>query len=157
MKMFNKNRKAFTLVELLVVIVVIGILFVVLVSKVDFAADDAKSAGAMTDLRSYQIAAQAIALRDNGFDSAIADLVTDLNEKLDAELALTATGVSSVTDPWGKTYKVIVSDNTVTVYSFGKNMVDNNASGDDVWCKIQYVAASAATGKADVKVTTSED
>ncbi len=43
MKNKNTKRKAFTLVELLIVIAIIGILFIVLVSKVDFATDKAKN------------------------------------------------------------------------------------------------------------------
>ena len=50
----EKKLKAFTLVELLVVIVVIGILFIVLVSKVDFAADEAKSTGVQVDMQALQ-------------------------------------------------------------------------------------------------------
>ena len=44
---------AFTLIELLIVIAIIGILFIVLVSKVDFATDKAKATGVQTTFRSY--------------------------------------------------------------------------------------------------------
>ena len=61
---FKSNRKAFTLVELLIVIAIIGILFVVLVSKVDFATDKANATGVQTDFRSFQIAFETVS-REN--------------------------------------------------------------------------------------------
>ena len=57
----SKQRKAFTLVELLIVIAIIGILFIVLVSKVDFATDKAKATGVQTDFRSFQLAFDTVA------------------------------------------------------------------------------------------------
>ena len=38
-KSFMTKKKAFTLIELLIIIAIIGILFIVLVSKVDFVTD----------------------------------------------------------------------------------------------------------------------
>ena len=64
-----KQRKAFTLVELLIVIAVIGILFIVLISKVDFTTDEAKATGVQTDFRSFQLAFDTIAQKHNGFNT----------------------------------------------------------------------------------------
>ena len=61
MKTTFKNKKAFTLIELLIVIAIIGILFIVLVSKVDFATDKAKATGVQTDFRSFQLAFEQVA------------------------------------------------------------------------------------------------
>jgi prepilin-type N-terminal cleavage/methylation domain-containing protein len=68
MSFFNKKRhsKAFTLVELLVVIAIIGILFIVLVSSVDFANDKAKASGVQTDFRSFQVAIEQVAKEYDG-------------------------------------------------------------------------------------------
>ena len=71
--MFNnkallRKRKAFTLIELLIVIAIIGILFIVLVSKVDFATDKAKATGVQTDFRSFQIAVETVAREKGGFN-----------------------------------------------------------------------------------------
>jgi prepilin-type N-terminal cleavage/methylation domain-containing protein len=63
------NKKAFTLVELLIVIAIIGILFVVLVSKVDFATDKASTTGVQTDFRSFQIAFETVSREKAGFNS----------------------------------------------------------------------------------------
>ena len=67
MKTQFKNKRAFTLIELLIVIAIIGILFIVLVSKVDFATDKAKATGVQTDFRSFQTAFEQVARENSGF------------------------------------------------------------------------------------------
>jgi prepilin-type N-terminal cleavage/methylation domain-containing protein len=67
--MKKMNKKAFTLIELLIVIAIIGILFIVLVSKVDFATDKAKATGVQTDFRSFQMAFETVAKEKAGFNS----------------------------------------------------------------------------------------
>ena len=64
--LLSKKRKAFTLIELLIVIAIIGILFIVLVSKVDFATDKAKATGVQTDFRSFQVAIESVAKEHAG-------------------------------------------------------------------------------------------
>ena len=68
-QLFNNKKKAFTLIELLIVIAIIGILFIVLVSKVDFATDKAKASGVQTDFRSFQMAFDTVAKENAGFAS----------------------------------------------------------------------------------------
>ena len=63
------NKKAFTLIELLIVIAIIGILFIVLVSKVDFATDKAKASGVQTDFRSFQVAFETVSKENAGFNT----------------------------------------------------------------------------------------
>ena len=63
------RRKAFTLVELLIVIAIIGILFIVLISKVDFASDKAKATGVQTDFRSFQVAIESVAREHAGLNT----------------------------------------------------------------------------------------
>ena len=67
-KSFTRKR-AFTLIELLIVIAIIGILFIVLVSKVDFATDKAKATGVQTDFRSFQLAFDTVAKENAGFNT----------------------------------------------------------------------------------------
>ena len=70
--MHNKkhvNKKAFTLIELLIVIAIIGILFVVLVSSVGGMIDKAKISGVQTDFRSYQYAVEQVAREFDGFNT----------------------------------------------------------------------------------------
>ena len=68
-KQLNNKKKAFTLIELLIVIAIIGILFIVLVSKVDFATDKAKATGVQTDFRSFQLAFDTVAKENAGFNT----------------------------------------------------------------------------------------
>ena len=68
-KLHFTKRKAFTLIELLIVIASIGILFIVLVSKVDFATDKAKATGVQTDFRSFQLAFDTVAKEHAGFNT----------------------------------------------------------------------------------------
>ena len=68
-KWFTSKRKAFTLIELLIVIAIIGILFIVLVSKVDFATDKAKATGVQTDFRSFQVAIESVAKENSGLNT----------------------------------------------------------------------------------------
>ena len=60
----NQKKRAFTLVEILIVVAVIGILFVTLVPRIDFAGDKARETGVKTDFRSFELAAEQI-LREN--------------------------------------------------------------------------------------------
>ena len=102
------RKKSFTLVELLVVIVVIGILFSVLISRVDFAADDARATGAMADLRAYQTSASVVSLAYNGFSDDLDTLADQLNSKLDSELHFFVVDdhlESKAKDPWGTPYE----------------------------------------------------
>ena len=68
-KSFVTKKRAFTLIELLIVIAIIGILFIVLVSKVDFATDKAKATGVQTDFRSFQLAFEQVAKENAGFNT----------------------------------------------------------------------------------------
>ena len=68
-KSLMTKKKAFTLIELLIVIAIIGILFIVLVSKVDFATDKAKATGVQTDFRSFQMAFDTVAKENAGFNT----------------------------------------------------------------------------------------
>ena len=68
-KSFMTKKRAFTLIELLIVIAIIGILFIVLVSKVDFATDKAKATGVQTDFRSFQVAFDTVAKENAGFNT----------------------------------------------------------------------------------------
>ena len=63
------RKQAFTLIELLIVIAIIGILFIVLVSKVDFATDKAKATGVQTDFRSFQLAFETVSRENSGFNT----------------------------------------------------------------------------------------
>ena len=140
-KIDQHKRKAFTLIELLIVITIIGILFIVLISKVDFATDKAKATGVQTDFRSFQMAFDTVAREQAGFSSLVGDnygkLEAAINKNLDAKLHIDiddATGeitmINSAKDPWGTEYHGKYISGTdgkdrgaIIMYSDGENMM----------------------------------
>lgn len=85
MKNSYNKRKAFTLVELLIVIVVLSLLFIVLISKVNFATDKAKATGVQVDFKSFQYAFNTVAQKHSGFNTFGWDIGdTNANGKRDS-------------------------------------------------------------------------
>ena len=132
MKRTNKTTKrAFTLIELLIVIAIIGILFVVLVSKVDFATDKAKASGVQTDFRSFQVAFETVSKENAGFASLGWDTGDDNgNRKRDSydegdtnknnimESTETWTGHKVYGEDWTGTYTLINPDDDTDKSAF---------------------------------------
>ena len=103
----KQNKKAFTLVELLIVIAIIGILFIVLISRVDFATDKAKETGVQTDFRSFQTAFYSVATELQGFPIDKTELLEQTNKNLDPALKLVFEDnkiKSMKEDTWGNDY-----------------------------------------------------
>lgn len=63
------NKKAFTLVEVLVVVVIIGILFVILMSNVDINTDKARATGVQNNFQEFALACELTAHEKLGFNS----------------------------------------------------------------------------------------
>ena len=179
--MKKMNKKAFTLIELLIVIAIIGILFIVLVSKVDFATDKAKATGVQTDFRSYQMAFETVAREHAGFEALVVvddndtpddasddtrdltALVEAVNKNLDAKLQIgydAATGDMTIgaQDPWKEVYTIEYvaavegeDRGTFVVYCGGANLTVEDGSGDDYALSTVY---SIAEGAGQVITTT---
>ena len=126
MKNFNTKRKAFTLIELLIVIAIIGILFIVLVSKVDFATDKAKTTGVQTDFRSFQVAFEQVAREKGGFntfgwDTGDADGnrernsydIGDTNQNGELDAGETWVGRKVYSEDWTGVYTLVKPGTTV--------------------------------------------
>ncbi len=130
-----KNQKGFTLVEILVVIVIIGILFTVILPRIDFASDRARQTGVKTDFKAFQTAGEGYFRESAGQGLTSAGLNTYLDEALKIPAGRTVavaapvaadTVLSNKEDPWGSKYKVLLSKPTTTtaqviVTSIGKN------------------------------------
>ena len=151
----GKQKRAFTLVELLIVVGIIGILVVTLVVAVNFSTDKAKQAGVQNIFSSYETAAQKAALQDSGFNDDLMQLASMLNKSLDSELKISVVNNSlttSATDPWGQTLKIGYSkpDGTVGQVKFvsaGPDMVLGNK--DDIISVVTY-RATTGSGNAEV-------
>ena len=143
--MKKMNKKAFTLIELLIVIAIIGILFIVLVSKVDFATDKAKATGVQTDFRSYQMAFETVAKENAGFttfgwDQGDVDYdgVRDSRDEKDTD----KNGVQNDTEADFTGRKVYIEDFT-GIYSLrkstksGENLVLGTAYDTDALARLE--------------------
>jgi len=114
----SRKKRAFTLVEILIVVAVIGILFVTLVPRIDFAGDKARETGIKTDFRSFELAAEQV-LRENAgladFDD-VAELTgaTGINLYLDKAMQFGTTGVCAKNDQWNQPYTIQIVKPTGT-------------------------------------------
>lgn len=167
-KFFNRKRGAFTLVEILVVILIIGLLFVFLVPKIDSATDKARETGIKTDMRSYQTAFEAVAREHGGLgENAIDDADTAIkliNGYLDPALKIgaatdAANGAGydvAKKDPWNNEYiftyaaKDDSNNGYVSVRTMGKDMRNTYDQADLVTAMAAYEldAAGKVTGSA---------
>ena len=101
------KKRAFTLLEVLITLVVIGILFVVLVSKVDFSITASKEMTVSTDFLTYQLALEEVCLEEKGLVGNMEILRDQLNKHLSNDFVVEANGGSITSqrlDPWGKQY-----------------------------------------------------
>lgn len=107
----NQKRKAFTLVEILIVVAVIGILFVALVPRIDFAGDKARETGVKTDFRAFELAAEQI-LRENAGLSGISTTAVlcgadGINMYLDRAMYFDGpSGECAKKDQWNQAYTI---------------------------------------------------
>ena len=121
-KKANQKKRAFTLVEILIVVAVIGILFVTLVPRIDFAGDKARETGVKTDFRSFELAAEQVLRENAGIgefcdasgDADITKLAGDngINLYLDKALQFDTSGECAKQDQWNQEYtmQIIESD-----------------------------------------------
>lgn len=107
------KKKAFTLVEILIVVAVIGILFVALVPRIDFAGDKARETGIKTDFRSFELAAEQV-LRENAGLADFDDIdelcdTNGINLYLDKAIQFDkSTGDCAKSDQWNQPYTIQV-------------------------------------------------
>ena len=152
--MFNrlmaKRKTGFTLVEILVVILIIGLLFVFLVPKIDSSTDKARETGIKTDFRSYQTAFEAVAREHGGLGAnAItneAKAIQLINGYLDPALKIGAPTTATIPtgetgydvakqDPWNNEYifhylaKDKSNNGYVSIRTMGKDMRNTYSYG----------------------------
>jgi len=125
--LLKKKKQGFTLVEILVVIVVIGLLFMFFVPRIDFVGDKARETGVKSDFRAFMLASEQV-MRENaglGFvtgatvDTATTNINTGLvadklNMYLDPAMKLTVVAsknqaTTAQLDPWNKSYVMMTN------------------------------------------------
>lgn len=135
-----KRKTGFTLVEILVVILIIGLLFVFLVPKIDSSTDKARETGIKTDMRSYQTAFESVAREQGGLGKNAVkneeNAIKLVNGYLDPALKITYAADSdematAKDDPWNNKYLVdyIAGGDTsnnaiITLRTKGKDVTD---------------------------------
>ena len=152
------TKRGFTLVEILIVVAVIGILFISLVPRIDFAGDKARETGIKTDFRSFELAAEQLIRENAGLDDFddVAALCGDngLNLYLDDALKFDDTGVSNKEDQWNQPYTVqVIKDatdtnpnNGVLVFlSNGKDSVIDGTDDDNYALAVTFVNGQIET------------
>lgn len=151
-KLQNRQKKGFTLVEILVVIVIVAILATVLIPKIAGFTDKAKETGVINDFRSMQTSIQGVGILNTGFKGLIdgedvTALVAAINKDLDVRLTFEEDAdqnlVSKQLDPWGKPYKMVIdaANDAVLIVSAG---VDG-AFKDDLEVTVPTAADGAIT------------
>lgn len=108
----KRTKQAFTLVEILIVVAVIGILFVALVPRIDFAGDKARETAVKNDFRTFELAAEQYLREEAGFWDVnnIVDLCGNgsMNRFLDKGVKFEESGECLKQDPWNNAYTVQV-------------------------------------------------
>lgn len=114
----SEKKRAFTLVEILIVVAVIGILFVTLVPRIDFAGDKARETGVKTDFRSFELAAEQILRENAGLDDFddVAELAgtNGINLYLDKAIQFDTSGECAKQDQWNQPYTMQIVKPTGT-------------------------------------------
>lgn len=117
----NLDCRGFTLLELILVVLILGILVAIVTPNYVNRMVDAKIGLAKTELQSIKIALEIQAARDAGQFPQNIDLAREVTAKY---------GLACFTDPWGTAYYYGVSNQGkgFTVFSLGPNGV---AGGND--------------------------
>jgi general secretion pathway protein G len=133
----NRNRRinqdGFTLIEIMVVILILGLLATIVVQSLRGAADKAKRTKAQADISEIKTALDRFYL-DNGFyptsDQGLAALVTaPTNGRAVPNYESGGYIEKLPTDPWGNQYIYQSDGNTYTLKSYGPDGVE---SADDI-------------------------
>ena len=146
----SDKKRAFTLVEILIVVAVIGILFVTLVPRIDFAGDKARETGIKTDFRSFELAAEQL-IRENAgladFDDVEALAGENgINMYLDKAIRFKDDGECAKEDQWNQPYTVQViqsadgnpNNGAIIFVSNGKDSLIGE-TGDNYVLVVTYV------------------
>jgi prepilin-type N-terminal cleavage/methylation domain-containing protein len=151
-KHFRERKTGFTLIEILVVVLIIGLLFIFLVPKISQATTKSKERGVMTRFNEFRQASISVLNEYSGFGKLVtvnADesvdasrLITEINKNLD-EANKFGLGTletkdggefynSSSKDPWKHQYRVYVGGidengfGEITFISYGTNKAPEN-------------------------------
>ena len=126
--MSKNNKRGFTLVELMLVVIIIGTLVAMVMPRLAGRTEQAKRAAAKADIEANIASALDLYEIDNGSYPESLDVLMEKKDGKGPYLKKRAI------DPWGNAYKYVYpgAHGDYDLYSFGKDGVDNNGEGDDV-------------------------
>lgn len=140
LKKNQKKKNAFTLAEIVVVILMIGILFMVVQSKIGNMTDKAKETGVKSDFRSFSIAAEQLERENSGLGKhetldKLCAADGGINLYLDSALQFDTSGKCAQKDAWNQAYTVQVSatagtNNGAVIFLSGGQDGSLNGTGD---------------------------
>ena len=120
--MENRKRKGFTLIELMVVIVIIGILGTIVIMNYGGTDDKARVDAAKASLRSIHGAVQRYKLNTGEYPETLENLVTGPSDYEGNWPSMVVGGMSALKDPWGNEYFMTEDNNGEPVIgSYGKD------------------------------------
>ncbi|MFA6321277.1 MAG: type II secretion system major pseudopilin GspG [Candidatus Omnitrophota bacterium] len=124
----HKNKKGFTLVELMLVVIILGTLVAMVMPRLAGRTEQAKRAAAKADIEANISSALDLYEIDHG---TYPENLEVLLEKKDGKGPYLK---KSAIDPWGNSYKYTYpgTHGDYDMYSFGKDGIDNSGEGDDV-------------------------
>ena len=159
----NKKKRGFTLIEVLVVILIIGVLFIALVPKIGSSTLKAQETGVQARFNEFRTASTMLLKEHAGFgkimnaDNDLETIVIYLNDYLDPAVQFDNTTIqgqycnSYAKDPWNNAYRLHVSadhdtgEGTITFMSYGPDgrvvnaeSFDKEAVGADYVLSVAY-------------------
>ena len=139
------KKKAFTLVEVLIVMVIISILTVMLIPAISSPVTNSYTTQAKADISAISIAVNNVGLKNLSFNIDKGLLVSHINAELaiDMRFVVTANGSlkSTTLDPWGSEYIITTSfpENTNGVLTITSAGVDQTlGTSDDLIATVCY-------------------
>ena len=122
------KREAFTLIEVLLVVVIIGILVAVVMPKLTGRVGQSQTAAAKASIENISLALDMYEVDNGSYPSSLQSLLTKGSE-LNWRGPYLKKGEIPL-DPWGKEFSYSLKDNGYEIKSYGPNGSDGG--GDDI-------------------------
>lgn len=119
-------RNAFTLVELLIIVIILGILAAVVIPQFSDASTDARLSSLMTNLQTIRGQIDLYKLQHNGSYPALATFVDQMTKKTNADGTVNASG------KYGP-YVQRIPNNPFTVGGTGNDVTNTAAAANKAW------------------------
>ncbi|WP_108165294.1 type II secretion system major pseudopilin GspG [Saccharospirillum sp. MSK14-1] len=127
-----RKQQGFTLIELMVVLVILGILFGLVVPNVIGRGDEARVTAAQTDIRTLENALETYRLHNSHYPSTDQGLEALVSQPSGSPQPNNWRGPyvkQTPADPWGNPYAYINDGNDYEIISYG---ADGQAGGNDI-------------------------